>query len=108
MLPAPPGDSGEPPRGPVNPVARRWAARQAEIAAARAADAAAMAQRQDEAQRRLEAGYGNRLATWAGLGIAALLALGGLFLIERLIQGNRLDDCLLAHRQTCGALPAAR
>jgi uncharacterized membrane protein len=84
--------------------ARRWAAHEQEVQAARAADAETA--RADavriEAQR--ERGYDNRIVTWVGLAIALVLVAGGLLLVNRLVDQTRLEDCLLAHRRNCADL----
>ena len=91
------------PEGPSE-AARRWAAHEREVQAARAADAETA--RADavrlEAQR--ERGYDNRIVTWIGLAIALLLVVGGLLLINRLVDQTRLEDCVMAHRHNCADL----
>ncbi len=42
--------------------------------------------------------------TFMGFAIACLLALIGLFILFQLVDGTRLEDCLLAHRHNCEAL----
>ncbi len=77
-------------------------------AAARAADGALAQKAHEQARLRLEKTYDNRFLTWIGLGVAAILALGGIVLVDRLVMQNRLEDCILAHRHNCAALLDAR
>jgi hypothetical protein len=94
-------NAAQKPGGEATLKARQWAARNAEMSAARKADAdAARKSRQSEAQRKL-GDYENDFATWAGIAIVVVLTLLGLFLIFRLIEQSRLEDCLLAHRHYC-------
>ncbi len=81
--------------------AREWQARKAEMDAAAAADAAAARERRAHESRRIEKEYDNGFATWAGVAVAVIAALVGLFLVERLIQESKLENCLASHRAYC-------
>jgi len=78
-----------------------WAARQAEIDAASKADAEAARRSRDAVARVRERHYDNQATTWAGIAIAAVMVLLGLFVTFRLIEQGRLEDCMLAHRSNC-------
>jgi hypothetical protein len=43
-------------------------------------------------------------AVWAGIAIVAIIVAFGVFLIFRMIDESRIEDCLLAHRHNCDAL----
>jgi len=86
------------------PPVSEWAARQAEIDAASKADAEAARRSREATLRQRERHYDNRVTTWAGIVIVAVVALLGLFITFCLIEKARLEDCLLAHRSNCNSL----
>jgi len=88
----------------VPPPVSDWAARQAKIDAASKLDAEAARRSRDEVARRKERDYDNDVVTWAGIAIVAVIVTLGLFLVFRLIDESRLEDCLLAHRHNCASL----
>lgn len=81
-----------------------WATRQARIDEASKKDAAAARQARAEIARRRERDYDNAGVTWAGFAIIAFIVLIGVFLIFRLFDESKIEDCLLAHRHNCDAL----
>jgi hypothetical protein len=84
-----------------------WAARQKEIDAASKADAERARRSRDEIARERERRYDNDAMTWAGIVVIVLIAIFGLFVTFRLIEGSRLEDCFLAHRHSCDSLRAS-
>jgi hypothetical protein len=93
----------EPDRG-ASEAARQFAAREREMQAARAAEDAIAREAEASIHDRRVAGYDNRLVAWAGLAIALLLVIVGMIVVNRLIDQNRLEDCVMAHRHDCADL----
>lgn len=83
-----------------------WAARQQEIDAASKADAARARRAREEIARERERHYDNDRMTWAGIVVVVLIAIFGLVVTVRLVEGSRLEDCFLAHRHNCDTLRA--
>jgi hypothetical protein len=81
-----------------------WTVRQAEIDAARRIDQDAARRSREAAARQVEREYDNTPATWAAVAIVIIVAVLGLWLVFRLIEESRLEDCILAHRHTCDQL----
>lgn len=81
-----------------------WAARQAEIDAASRLDGAAAREARDRAARQTERDYDNNSTTWAAIAAIIIIAGIGLWLVFRMIEQSRLEDCLLAHRHNCDQL----
>ena len=86
------------------PAASNWAARQAEIDAARLAERVAARKAHEEAARRSERDYDNSAVTWAAVVALVIIAGFGLWLVFRMVAQSRLEDCLLAHRHNCEQL----
>jgi hypothetical protein len=49
---------------------------------------------------------GNRRTAIAGLAIAAVLLLFGLWLARELTAGSKMQDCLMSGRTNCNVIPA--
>lgn len=94
----------------LHPLLRRppqvsdWAARQAEIDTASRIDQAAARRAREAAARQVERDYDNTAATWAAVIVVAVVAVLGLWLVFRVIEESRFEDCLLAHRRSCDQL----
>jgi hypothetical protein len=81
-----------------------WAAREAEFDAASKADAEAARRARDEVARERERRYDNDTMTWVGIVLLLAIAALGLFVTFRLVEGSRIEDCLLAHHHNCESL----
>jgi hypothetical protein len=81
-----------------------WAARQAEIDAASRRDAEAARRARAAAARQTERDYDNGVMTLAAIAAVIIVAALALWLVFRLIDEARLEDCLLAHRHGCDQL----
>jgi anti-sigma-K factor RskA len=91
----------------LHPLLRRppqlsdWAARQAEIDAASRIDEAAARRVREAAAQQVERDYDNTAATWTAVVVVMIVAVLGLWLVFRVIEESRFEDCLLAHRRSC-------
>lgn len=81
-----------------------WAARQAEIDAASRHDRDAARRAREAAAQQAERDYDNGATTWAAILVVVIVAALGLWLVFRMIEESRLEDCLLAHRRGCDQL----
>lgn len=94
----------------LHPLLRRprrtsdWAARQAEIDAASRLDAEAARRARAAASHQAERDYDNNAATLAAVAAVIVVAALALWLVFRMIDEARLEDCLLAHRHGCDQL----
>jgi len=97
----------DPERG-ASEAARAFVAREREVRAARAAEDAVARDTAERMERERAAEYDNRPVAWIGIAVALLLVIAGWFLINRLIDQNRLEDCVMAHRHDCAGVPEPR
>jgi hypothetical protein len=79
----------------------RWTVRGRAIDDAAAGVAADARRRRVEHATRQEREYHNDFATWASLVTALALAVLGFFLVQRLGEEGRLEDCLFQGRHNC-------
>ena len=81
-----------------------WQARQAEIDAASKADREVARRSREEIAREHKRHYDNDAMTWVGIIVVVVVAILALYVTFRLIEGGRLEDCLLAHRHNCDSM----